>query len=75
MFDLERLSEVCAETGRYTFFFTSWPLNVYALVYLPHISGRLTGLFLSSLGGVASPPNAAVGASVQIFRPPLTYPL
>ncbi|PAV23994.1 hypothetical protein PNOK_0106200 [Pyrrhoderma noxium] len=28
MFDLEKLSEVCAETGRYTFFFTSWPLNV-----------------------------------------------
>ncbi|KAF9814354.1 hypothetical protein IEO21_05149 [Rhodonia placenta] len=39
-FDLEALSKVCAETGRYTFFFTSWPLNV--------------------LGGVASPPNAAV---------------
>ncbi|KAI0761481.1 hypothetical protein BD413DRAFT_607112 [Trametes elegans] len=39
-FDLEALSKQCAETGRYTFFFTSWPLNV--------------------LGGVASPPNAAV---------------
>ncbi|EJD06154.1 uncharacterized protein FOMMEDRAFT_119688 [Fomitiporia mediterranea MF3/22] len=28
MFDLEKLSEVCAANGRYTFFFTSWPLNV-----------------------------------------------
>ncbi|KAI5116416.1 hypothetical protein M0805_008491 [Coniferiporia weirii] len=42
IFDLEKLSEVCASSGRYTFFFTSWPLNV--------------------LGGVASPPNAAVSA-------------
>jgi len=39
-FDFEKLSEVAAETGRYTVFFSSWPLNV--------------------LGGVASPPNAAV---------------
>ncbi|KAL0065923.1 hypothetical protein AAF712_007049 [Marasmius tenuissimus] len=28
MFDLEKLSQVCAETGRYTFFFTSWPLPI-----------------------------------------------
>ncbi|KAL5533420.1 hypothetical protein ACEPAF_5196 [Sanghuangporus sanghuang] len=28
LFDLEKLSEVCAATGRYTFFFTSWPLNI-----------------------------------------------
>ncbi|KAF5348359.1 hypothetical protein D9758_010908 [Tetrapyrgos nigripes] len=28
MFDLEKLSEVCAETGRYTFFFSSWPLAI-----------------------------------------------
>jgi hypothetical protein len=27
-FDVEKLSDVCAETGRYTFFFTSWPLNM-----------------------------------------------
>jgi len=27
-FDLENLSQVCAETGRYTFFFSSWPLNI-----------------------------------------------
>ncbi|KAG1731201.1 uncharacterized protein EDB91DRAFT_1252264 [Suillus paluster] len=27
-FDLEALSELCQETGRYTFFFTSWPLNI-----------------------------------------------
>ncbi|KAI0668301.1 hypothetical protein C8Q78DRAFT_980151 [Trametes maxima] len=39
-FDLEALAKQCDETGRYTFFFSSWPLNV--------------------LGGVASPPNAAV---------------
>ncbi|TFK45921.1 hypothetical protein OE88DRAFT_1739877 [Heliocybe sulcata] len=38
-FDLEPLSKACAELGRYTFFFSSWPLN--------------------SLGGIASPPNAA----------------
>ena len=29
IFDLEGLSKMCKETGRYTFFFTSWPLNVY----------------------------------------------
>ena len=28
-FDLEKLSEACKEAGRYTFFFSSWPLNVY----------------------------------------------
>ena len=28
-FDLEALAKHCAETGRYTFFFSSWPLNVY----------------------------------------------
>ena len=27
-FDLEKLSQTCAETGRYTFFFSSWPLNM-----------------------------------------------
>jgi len=27
-FDLEALSELCQVTGRYTFFFTSWPLNI-----------------------------------------------
>lgn len=27
-FDLEALSVICAETGRNTFFFSSWPLNV-----------------------------------------------
>lgn len=27
-FDLEKLSEVCAETGRYTFFFSSWPMHI-----------------------------------------------
>jgi len=28
LFDLEELSKVCAEKGRYTFFFSSWPLNI-----------------------------------------------
>lgn len=28
-FELEDLSKACAEANRYTFFFTSWPLNVY----------------------------------------------
>jgi len=27
-FDLEGLSQACKATGRYTFFFTSWPLNI-----------------------------------------------
>ncbi|KAH7911110.1 hypothetical protein BJ138DRAFT_1007287 [Hygrophoropsis aurantiaca] len=27
-FDLEALSQLCKDTGRYTFFFTSWPLNI-----------------------------------------------
>lgn len=27
-FDLEKLSATCAESGRYTFFFSSWPLNI-----------------------------------------------
>ncbi|KAI0074694.1 hypothetical protein K474DRAFT_1511992 [Panus rudis PR-1116 ss-1] len=34
-FDLEALSKVCAETGRYTFFFTSWPLNILGGVASP----------------------------------------
>ena len=38
MFDLEKLSEVCAETGRYTFFFTSWPLNMSAPLPARNIS-------------------------------------
>ncbi|KAF5351475.1 hypothetical protein D9757_012874 [Collybiopsis confluens] len=28
MFDVEKLSEVCENTGRYTFFFSSWPLPI-----------------------------------------------
>jgi len=28
MFDVEKLSDVCAQTGRYTFFFSSWPLAI-----------------------------------------------
>lgn len=34
-FDLERLSEACKEAGKYTFFFTSWPLNVLGGVASP----------------------------------------
>ncbi|GBE82866.1 hypothetical protein SCP_0412530 [Sparassis crispa] len=34
-FDVEALSKVCAETGRYTFFFSSWPLNVLGGVASP----------------------------------------
>ncbi|KAI0355185.1 hypothetical protein OH77DRAFT_1425248 [Trametes cingulata] len=34
-FDLEALSKQCAETGRYTFFFSSWPLNVLGGIASP----------------------------------------
>ncbi|EIN07896.1 hypothetical protein PUNSTDRAFT_104025 [Punctularia strigosozonata HHB-11173 SS5] len=34
-FDLEKLSTICAETGRYTFFFSSWPLNVLGGIASP----------------------------------------
>lgn len=34
MFDLEELSKVCATKGQYTFFFTSWPLNMYVTMLL-----------------------------------------
>ncbi|KZT11176.1 uncharacterized protein LAESUDRAFT_754864 [Laetiporus sulphureus 93-53] len=34
-FDLEALSKACAEAGRYTFFFSSWPLNVLGGVASP----------------------------------------
>ncbi|KZV67765.1 hypothetical protein PENSPDRAFT_754657 [Peniophora sp. CONT] len=34
-FDVEKLSEVCKRTGRYTFFFSSWPLNVLGGVASP----------------------------------------
>lgn len=34
-FDLEELSKVCAEAGKYTFFFSSWPLNVLGGVASP----------------------------------------
>lgn len=37
-FDLEALAKHAAETGRYTFFFSSWPLNVYVLVWLSRTS-------------------------------------
>ncbi|KAJ3476771.1 hypothetical protein NLI96_g10931 [Meripilus lineatus] len=34
-FDLEKLSTTCKETGRYTFFFSSWPLNILGGVASP----------------------------------------
>lgn len=34
-FDLEALSKACAEQGRWTFFFSSWPLNVLGGVASP----------------------------------------
>ncbi|KAI0045782.1 hypothetical protein FA95DRAFT_1607436 [Auriscalpium vulgare] len=34
-FDIEELAKTCAETGRYTFFFSSWPLNVLGGVASP----------------------------------------
>ncbi|KZV67766.1 hypothetical protein PENSPDRAFT_653781 [Peniophora sp. CONT] len=34
-FDVEKLSEVCKRAGRYTFFFSSWPLNVLGGVASP----------------------------------------
>jgi len=35
MFDVEALSITCKETGRYTFFFSSWPLNVLGGIASP----------------------------------------
>ncbi|KAJ7189522.1 hypothetical protein GGX14DRAFT_383142 [Mycena pura] len=35
LFDLEKLSEVCAELNRYTFFVSSWPLNIIGGAALP----------------------------------------
>jgi len=60
-FDLEQLSKVCAETGRYTFFFSSWPLNMCVIQSYQPEADRNIGAH--SIGGVASPPNAAVGLS------------
>ncbi|KAJ7753425.1 putative cyclase-domain-containing protein [Mycena maculata] len=34
-FDLEKLSEVCAEYQRYSFFFSSWPLNMIGAAASP----------------------------------------
>jgi hypothetical protein len=56
-FDLEALSQFCAESGRYSFFFSSWPLNMY--VTLSCESYRLFSshayiLFLKSRRGCES---------------------
>ncbi|KZV67767.1 hypothetical protein PENSPDRAFT_754659 [Peniophora sp. CONT] len=34
-FDVEKLSEVCKQKGRYTFFFSSWPLHILGGVASP----------------------------------------
>ncbi|KAF9646607.1 hypothetical protein BDM02DRAFT_2999451 [Thelephora ganbajun] len=34
-FDLEALSQLCADSGRYSFFFSSWPLNILGGVASP----------------------------------------
>ena len=34
-FDLEALAKVADETGRYTFFFSSWPLNILGGIASP----------------------------------------
>lgn len=42
-FDLEALSDICASTKRYTFFFSSWPLNVY-VSFFPILFGSAVAL-------------------------------
>ncbi|KAG6908111.1 hypothetical protein DXG01_006080 [Tephrocybe rancida] len=56
-FDLEELAEHSKQTGRYTFYFSSWPMNMYA----PLFSRKYDVLTISpkSIGGCASPANAA----------------
>ena len=57
MFDLEKLSQHCKETGRYTFFLSSVPLKVHCSKALRWIS--LKADFREQvIGGVASPPCA-----------------
>ena len=57
LFDLEELSEICASTGRSTFFLASAPMNVCY-----DCSLQSGGIWLTILGqapgAVASPPNA-----------------
>lgn len=62
MFDVEKLSDVCAQTGRYTFFFSSWPLAMSVSFPIAHVNVPLMLMSNSShsIGGCASPPNAAV---------------
>jgi hypothetical protein len=55
MFDLEKLSEHCKATGRYSFFLSSMPLKVG---YSFCLSWMLLIMTLQVVGGVASPPNA-----------------
>ena len=48
-FDLEALAKHCAETGRYTFFFSSWPLNVYVTLPYSRLDGRKRSYSLTLL--------------------------
>lgn len=59
LFDLEKLSQHCKATGRYSFFLSSMPLKVRFLgPKLDHSLMELMCFFWQVIGGVASPPNA-----------------
>ena len=46
LFDLEALSQFCAESRRYSFFFSSWPLNMYVTPPANRTTCSYMGLFL-----------------------------
>lgn len=59
LFDLEKLSQHCKATGRYSFFLSSMPLKVrFIRSNLDHSLIELMCFFWQVIGGVASPPNA-----------------
>lgn len=60
LFDLEKLSQHCKATGRYSFFLSSMPLKVrFGRPKLDRSSKKLILFsFWQVIGGVASPPNA-----------------
>lgn len=59
LFDLEKLSQHCKATGRYSFFLSSMPLKVRLIrPKLDHPLMELMCFFWQVIGGVASPPNA-----------------
>ena len=53
MVDLERLSEMCKEKKRWTFFVTSAPANVPGKSDLPKVTGIVL-MLLNRIGGVGS---------------------